>query len=272
MRPTYLQVAHAILHTLSEGCGGIRHPPVFRYLSHRKQQGKVTESAICRSPLPALSGHRHSPLQLRHLLASFLPEPLLTSSSATEGKTSFLPQGLSPPGPQVPQEHSQQKPLKPKRHPAHPPSSITCLVKHRPAISPVSPVDKLPLALTSLPKLILRGTWPSSASLFLLPFKFLSQPCRSPTIPAQFLPPWDAAHLSMDEVMLQHSQDPFLCLSKGYLQVGPSRGQTWLPPSPVFQSYSLLCSFHTRSQTLWSHDWHAPGCPWPSCPQMALPQ
>jgi len=94
VRPTYLQVAHAILHTLSEGCGGIRHPPVFRYLSHRKQQGKVTESAICRSPLPALSGHRHSPLQLRHLLASFLPEPLLTSSSATEGKTSFLRDSL----------------------------------------------------------------------------------------------------------------------------------------------------------------------------------
>ena len=40
MRPTYLQVAHAILHTLSEGCGGIRHPPVFRYLSPQETAGK----------------------------------------------------------------------------------------------------------------------------------------------------------------------------------------------------------------------------------------
>ena len=55
VRPTYLQVAHTILLTFSEGCGDISYPPVFRYLSCRKEQGKMSERAIWQSLLAALS-------------------------------------------------------------------------------------------------------------------------------------------------------------------------------------------------------------------------
>ena len=59
VRPTYLQVAHTILLTFSEGCGDISYPPVFRYLSCRKEQGKMSESYLAVTAGSSLSMHTH---------------------------------------------------------------------------------------------------------------------------------------------------------------------------------------------------------------------